>query len=191
MSSRLGFCARCGQSAELELHHRKLRSRGGDDSEANLVGICRDCHGWIHANPAEATARGWMVSSWDDPATVELIQLTVDGREIPHEQVVGGHGLEGLEVHDHVVKPGEKCPTCRRRVNHPKKDASPQSKVTSMRMPAEAAETFEETLEACAEHAGVKTTEKYWKHKVVFLALGYLLQTDTRALRRELEGRGG
>lgn len=114
-----------------------------------------------------------------------LSQLTVDGREVPHEQVVA-------EKHEHeAVQPGQKCPTCKRRVNHPKKKDSPVSKVTSMRMPLEAAETFEETLEACAEHAGVKSSEPYWKHKVITLALAYLLQQDTRALRSELQGRGG
>ena len=29
-------------------------------------------HDWIHRNPAEAYAIGWLVHSWDDPADVPI-----------------------------------------------------------------------------------------------------------------------
>lgn len=73
-----GTCERCGQRGE-SIHHRKLRSRGGKHDGDNCVVLCGDgvrgCHGWCHANPKEATETGWMVSSWDDPATVRPIPL--------------------------------------------------------------------------------------------------------------------
>lgn len=58
-------------------HHRKLRSRGGADAADNLVLMCGSgttgCHGWAHAHPADATALGFIVSRWDDPATVPIL----------------------------------------------------------------------------------------------------------------------
>ena len=63
-------CERCRRYLHEErasLHHRKLRSRGGEDSAANLVLLCgtgtTGCHGWVHLNPREATAAGFMVPS--------------------------------------------------------------------------------------------------------------------------------
>ena len=31
-----------------DLHHKLLRSRGGDESYVNLVPLCRRCHSFIH-----------------------------------------------------------------------------------------------------------------------------------------------
>lgn len=68
-----GRCERCGRGLFVaEHHHRKLRSRGGGDTAANLVAICTRCHVWVHANPVKATETGWMVPRTDDPATVRL-----------------------------------------------------------------------------------------------------------------------
>lgn len=54
--------------------HRKNRSQGGAWVPSNGLDVCGSgttgCHGWIHANPAEAYARGWSVKSTDDPAVV-------------------------------------------------------------------------------------------------------------------------
>ncbi len=58
-----GFCQRCGRMGR-HLHHRLPRSRGGPGTEANLVLVCLACHGWIHANPEQATATGWTVSGY-------------------------------------------------------------------------------------------------------------------------------
>jgi hypothetical protein len=69
-----GVCERCRQARGESVHHRKLRSRGGEHTEDNCVWLCGDgvraCHGWCHANPAEATQTGWMVPSWTDPAAI-------------------------------------------------------------------------------------------------------------------------
>ena len=48
------------------LHEPLLRSRGGDPtSEEGTVSTCHNCHSQVHANPKEATNRGWMVPSWE------------------------------------------------------------------------------------------------------------------------------
>lgn len=46
-------------------HHRKRRSQGGDNSSANLLRVCVQCHTYIHANPERSYAKGWLVHSWD------------------------------------------------------------------------------------------------------------------------------
>ncbi|MGH3998063.1 MAG: HNH endonuclease [Pseudonocardiaceae bacterium] len=56
-------CRRCGESAS-DCHHVLTRARGGKDEADNLVALCRRCHSWVHANPAEATRRGWLQPSW-------------------------------------------------------------------------------------------------------------------------------
>lgn len=191
-------CARCGEAA-VHTHHRKLRSQGGDDSAANTVRLCLLCHDWVHHNPAEAYEQGWLVKSWDDPETVAYTTLA-EGEQAASARIDRGRGSRVVtdDAEDHnlapsasVVPPGTKCPECGRRVNHPKKESSPKSEVESLRMPAGDKETWQETLEATAGHVGVKTDEKYWKHKVILLALAYLLQADAKALKQELAGRGG
>ena len=37
-------CQKCGSVKDLQAHHRKYRSRHGDDSLANLVTLCAYCH---------------------------------------------------------------------------------------------------------------------------------------------------
>jgi 5-methylcytosine-specific restriction endonuclease McrA len=34
--------------SNLEIHHRELRSHGGDDSEQNLITLCAGCHSLAH-----------------------------------------------------------------------------------------------------------------------------------------------
>jgi len=43
-------CQRCGSFENLEVHHKKLRSQCGADSEENLITLCTRCHAWIHTN---------------------------------------------------------------------------------------------------------------------------------------------
>jgi len=43
-------CQCCGQRAHLELHHLQRRSRGGADSEENLVVLCSQCHRAAHSS---------------------------------------------------------------------------------------------------------------------------------------------
>lgn len=44
----------------VEMHHRRRRAQLGDDVASNLVHLCSKCHRWIHANPAEAYAAGYL-----------------------------------------------------------------------------------------------------------------------------------
>lgn len=69
-----------------ECHHRKLRSRGGQDSAANLLALCGHCHRRIHGHPSWAEDNGFMVRSYEDPKDVPVSircetarYLTVDG----------------------------------------------------------------------------------------------------------------
>lgn len=75
-----GWCDWCGDplGTHSDKHHRKLRSRGVEHTIENLVDVHHGCHMWIHENPKEATARGFMVHSWEDPAIVPV--LFTDGR---------------------------------------------------------------------------------------------------------------
>jgi len=46
-------CQLCGTHRGLEVHHIHYRSRGGDDSECNLVTLCCRCHAAVHGGPIE------------------------------------------------------------------------------------------------------------------------------------------
>ena len=75
-----GYCEKCGRIAteSMALHHRKLKSRGGKDSVANLMWVHHECHNLgtqsIHANPSYAADKGWMVGSWQDPTECPLVK---------------------------------------------------------------------------------------------------------------------
>lgn len=67
------YCEVCGLPAQesMALHHRKLRSRGGGDTPANLIRVHHGCHNLntdsIHLNPETAENKGWIVPSWKEP----------------------------------------------------------------------------------------------------------------------------
>ena len=41
-------CQVCGTISNLEVHHKRFRSRAGTDSEQNLITLCSGCHADIH-----------------------------------------------------------------------------------------------------------------------------------------------
>jgi 5-methylcytosine-specific restriction endonuclease McrA len=41
-------CQQCGSLRNLDVHHVRRRSALGDDAEANLITLCRDCHQMLH-----------------------------------------------------------------------------------------------------------------------------------------------
>jgi 5-methylcytosine-specific restriction endonuclease McrA len=41
-------CQSCGSLEHLQIHHKKFRSRFGDDSEDNLITLCVRCHRSFH-----------------------------------------------------------------------------------------------------------------------------------------------
>lgn len=88
-----GRCEGCGNTAPLELHHRRFRSRGGKHTVPNLVALCgwgnhTGCHGRAH-NPG--APEGWAISGFEqrnDHLVPFLhargrVWLTDDGRTIP------------------------------------------------------------------------------------------------------------
>ena len=67
------YCEVCGlpASESMALHHRKLRSRGGRDTPANLIRVHHGCHNLntdsIHLNPEKSENKGWIVPGWKEP----------------------------------------------------------------------------------------------------------------------------
>ena len=73
-----GKCLWClGEAADV--HHRRPKGMGGTSDPyiafgvANLVSLCRSCHDYIHAHPAEGYRLGYLVHSWDDPAEIPIV----------------------------------------------------------------------------------------------------------------------
>lgn len=52
---------------------------------SNLISLCRECHSYIHANPAESYKYGWLLKTWQDPETTGInlkfavLMLKMDG----------------------------------------------------------------------------------------------------------------
>ena len=70
------YCEVCGKAAlpSMALHHRKLKSRGGKDTPANLIRTHPGCHNLrtdsIHLYIERASQKGWIVGSWQEPQDV-------------------------------------------------------------------------------------------------------------------------
>ena len=41
-------CQSCGTMANLEVHHKEIRSQSGPDIEENLITLCSTCHAGAH-----------------------------------------------------------------------------------------------------------------------------------------------
>lgn len=69
-----GYCEKCGSQLgdSWALHHRKLKSRGGEDTVENFLALHHECHNLgtdsVHNNPSMASDTGHMVHSWENPA---------------------------------------------------------------------------------------------------------------------------
>ena len=55
-----------------QLHHRQLRSQGGEHTVVNLIAVCSPCHSRFHREVAEAQSQGWIVRSTREPADVPM-----------------------------------------------------------------------------------------------------------------------
>lgn len=64
-----GVCEGCGGEA-VAMHHRLYRSRGGEDTVANLLHVCVACHLVAHTIVGEHL--GWSVKTGNDPAEVPI-----------------------------------------------------------------------------------------------------------------------
>ena len=49
------------------LHHRKLRSQGGQHTTDCLIGVCSRCHDAVHRHTGWAYEVGLLVHGWDEP----------------------------------------------------------------------------------------------------------------------------
>lgn len=71
-----GQCVRCGSGQGSQWHHRRRRGiKGGhfQHCACNGVTLCPTCHTWVHANPALARERGFIVSAHiDEPNAVPV-----------------------------------------------------------------------------------------------------------------------
>lgn len=75
-----GLCETCWQEPFTDAHHRQPRGMGGTMLKAkhnlsNLLALGRACHTRIESERDEARllAHGWLVSQYDDPATVPAL----------------------------------------------------------------------------------------------------------------------
>ena len=60
-----GCCEVCGKQEDHKLHaHHKLPRRYHDDTIANCIVVCRNCHTKIHDNPTWAKRNGFMVQGY-------------------------------------------------------------------------------------------------------------------------------
>ena len=49
LKDKKGICEICGKRGQTEKHHKKTKGSGGNDTEDNLIEVCRICHTKIHA----------------------------------------------------------------------------------------------------------------------------------------------
>ena len=73
------------------------------------------------------------------------------------------------------IPEGQECPTCRRRVPRAKKPSSPKTKVFSLRIPLDDAETFTEILTQAAKNADLYE-KGHWQYFTVIRGLVHVLQ---------------
>lgn len=76
-----GRCEHCGRPlvGKVDIHHRKLRTRGGDDSLGNLMAVTPWCHHeQIHKYPKAAAEHGHQVHAWEDPNEIP-VRLAPEG----------------------------------------------------------------------------------------------------------------
>lgn len=48
LKDKKGVCQICGKKGATEKHHKQSKGSGGNDTEENLIEVCRICHTKIH-----------------------------------------------------------------------------------------------------------------------------------------------
>lgn len=56
-----GICEMCGYQPAVIRHHKLRRSQGGKNTLENLLHLCTEDHDRVHAFPAWAYERGWLL----------------------------------------------------------------------------------------------------------------------------------
>lgn len=152
----------------------------------NLIPVCGECHLKLELNHAVLWALehdGRYV--WRENAVSEFLDphpVLEDGEpsgcvDVPLRAASRAGSPSSSTEADHHPAPGETCPTCARRVPHPRKTSSPASRVFSMRVPADEMDVFGETVDAAAEWLGVKE-QPHHRFKTVALAAALVLQDE-------------
>ncbi len=190
---KLGPCRICGQSAytgTISLHHLVPRGRTqeGDDIADNLVPLCLSCHTKIEARDRDAGRRlranlffeeySYIIQKkgrdWLD------VRYPMGTMDIPKADAVEGELADlATSEKDHVVEisEGHKCPTCNRRVPHPKKDTTPTNRPYSFRIPEDDRSDFKEILDAAAQHVGT-FDRPFYQFWTIHFGLVILLQGE-------------
>ena len=82
-----------------------------------------------------------------------------------------------MSEHVHLA-PGQTCPTCTRRLPHPRKPGSPTSQIFSYRVPLDEAEAHADTLDQVQRLLGV-AEQPFSNFKALALALGLVLMDES------------
>lgn len=69
-------CEGCRSQRWTDKAHRVAASAGGRWQPANVLGLCRACHGWAHANPTAAQGAGWMLPGGATPELVPVFLVS-------------------------------------------------------------------------------------------------------------------
>ena len=57
LKDKKGTCQICGKVGQTEKHHIKTKGSGGNDTEDNLIEVCRICHTKIHNGKIDLSNR--------------------------------------------------------------------------------------------------------------------------------------
>ena len=151
----------------------------------NLCGLCSDHHREVTENKAEIMWEDNEDYVWFAPGVYNFLNPSpLDGAYGPDERgvppsapavAVGSVELGGSPPVP--TTPGSTCPTCQRRIPHPKKESSPKTKTFSYRVPVDDAETHDEILQAAAEHLGI-LKDPHWRWKLATMSAALILQGE-------------
>jgi hypothetical protein len=77
-----------------------------------------------------------------------------------------------------MIEAGQTCPTCERRVPHPRQEKSPDTVVFSYRVPADEAEAHRDTREVVARFLGAYE-RPHWQFWTLAFAFAVVLQDES------------
>lgn len=103
----MGVCEYCQAEQATDMHHRQGRGVGGKWHPANIIHLCRTCHGRCTSPAGEnrewAEYVGLIVSSYEDPAKVVVLRGLRDmtARRVGHH--TSNSCIEVLQLTDEVT----------------------------------------------------------------------------------------
>ena len=167
-------CPVTGEVTGLENHHVWRRSAGypswwvelpDGTVVGNRINLSSAAHYRLTVNKARIVYEDG-VFYWDEagekiplrwqPPKIDVVALDVGMTVQDTEGVWVNADISPSPEFSGEIPPGEECPSCHRRIPHPKKKSSPQTRVFSTRVPIDDADTFKDLVDAAAEHMGIK-----------------------------------